>query len=131
VEAADNNALGEVYANTNKIPDATASYDEAAKLQPANAAMYYTNETIVLSRAGQTDATIAAADKAIAADPKRPLISKATVDPKTQKIVAPPGTADAYNKYLELAPTGPMAPEAKAILAEIGEKVNTKYNAKH
>lgn len=139
VEAADDNALGEVYASTNKLPDATASYDAAAKLQPSNAGMFYTNETIVLSRAGQTDATIAAADKAIAADPNRPipyylkgqaLISKATVDPKTQKIVAPPGTAEAYNKYLELAPNGPMAPEAKSILAEIGEKVNTKYNAK-
>jgi tetratricopeptide (TPR) repeat protein len=138
VEAADDNALGEVYANTNKIPDATASYDAAAKLQPANAGMFYTNETIILSRAGQTDATIAAADKAIAADPTKAiayylkgqaLISKATVDPKTQKIVAPPGTADAYNKYLELAPNGPMAAEAKSILAEIGEKVNTKYNA--
>jgi hypothetical protein len=138
IEAADNNALGEVYANSNKIPDATASYDAAAKLQPANAAMYYTNETIVLSRTGQTDATIAAADKAIAADPKKPipyylkgqaLIQKATVDPKTQKIVAPPGTAEAYNKYLELAPDGPMAPEAKSVLAEIGEKVNTKYSA--
>jgi tetratricopeptide (TPR) repeat protein len=140
IEAADNNALGEVYANTSKIPDATAAYDTAAKLQPAQAGMFYTNETIVLSRTGQTDATIAAADKAIAADPSKPipyylkgqaLISKATVDPKTQKIVAPPGTADAYNKYLELAPNGPMAPEAKSILAEIGEKVNTKYNAKH
>jgi hypothetical protein len=140
LEAADNNALGEVYASTNKLPDATASYDAAAKLQPTNAAMYYTNETIVLSRSGQTDGTIAAADKAIAADPSKPvpyylkgqaLISKATVDPKTQKIVAPPGTADAYNKYLELAPNGPMAPEAKSILAEIGEKVTTKYSAKH
>jgi tetratricopeptide (TPR) repeat protein len=140
VEAADNNALGEVYANTSKIPDATAAYDAAAKLQPTNAGMFYTNETIVLSRTGQTDATIAAADKAIAADPTRPipyylkgqaLISKATVDPKTQKIVAPPGTAEAYNKYLELAPNGPMAPEAKSILAEIGEKVNNKYSAKH
>src|ERR1700749_3001243 len=139
VEAADNNALGEVYANSNKIPDATAAYDAAAKLQPTNAAMYYTNETIVLSRAGQNDAVIAAADKAIAADPKKPipyylkgqaLIQKATVDPKTQKIVAPPGTADAYNKYLELAPNGPMAPEAKSVLAEIGEKINTKYTAK-
>jgi tetratricopeptide (TPR) repeat protein len=140
VEAADNNALGEVYANTNKIPDATAAYDTAAKLQPANAGMFYTNETIVLSRAGQPDATIAAADKAIAADPTKAiayylkgqaLISKATVDPKTQKIVAPPGTAEAYNKYLELAPNGPMAPEAKAVLTEIGEKINNKYNAKH
>jgi tetratricopeptide (TPR) repeat protein len=140
VEAADNNALGEVYANTNKIPDATAAYDNAAKLQPANAGMFYTNETIVLSRANQPDATIAAADKAIAADPNKAiayylkgqaLISKATVDPKTQKIVAPPGTAEAYNKYLELAPNGPMAPEAKSVLAEIGEKINSKYNAKH
>jgi tetratricopeptide (TPR) repeat protein len=139
VEAADNNALGEVYANTNKIPDATAAYDAAAKLQPANAGMFYTNETIVLSRAGQTDATIASADKAIAADPTKAiayylkgqaLISKATVDPKTQKIVAPPGTAEAYNKYLELAPNGPMAPEAKSVLAEIGEKQSTSYKAK-
>jgi tetratricopeptide (TPR) repeat protein len=139
VEAAADNALGEVYASTNKVPDATASYDAAAKLQPTNAGMYYTNETIVLSRSGQSDAVIAAADKAIAADPSRPvpyylkgqaLISKATVDPKTQKIVAPPGTADAYNKYLELAPNGPMAAEAKNILNEIGEKVNSKYNAK-
>jgi tetratricopeptide (TPR) repeat protein len=139
VEAADNNALGEVYANTNKIPDATTAYDAAAKLQPAQAGMFYTNETIVLSRAGQTDATIAAADKAIAADPTKAipyylkgqaLISKATVDPKTQKIVAPPGTAEAYSKYLELAPTGPMAPEAKSILAEIGEKVSSSYKKK-
>jgi hypothetical protein len=140
IEAAANNALGETYASSNKIPDATAAYDAAAKLQPTNASMYYTNETIVLSRSGQTDATIAAADKAIAADPTKPipyylkgqaLISKATVDPKTNKIVAPPGTADAYNKYLELAPNGPMAPEAKNILAEIGEKINSKYSAKH
>jgi tetratricopeptide (TPR) repeat protein len=139
IEAADNNALGEVYANTNKLSDSTAAYDAAAKLQPSNAGMFYTNETIVLSRTGQADATIAAADKAIAADPTKPipyylkgqaLISKATVDPKTQKIVAPPGTAEAYNKYLELAPNGPMANDAKAVLAEIGEKINNKYNAK-
>jgi hypothetical protein len=79
-----------------------------------------------------------AADKAVAADPTKvdayyikgqSLIQKATVDPKTQKIVAPPGTADAYQKYLELAPNGPMAPEAKSILTEIGEKVNSKYSA--
>jgi tetratricopeptide (TPR) repeat protein len=125
VEAADNNALGEVYANTNKIPDATAAYDNAAKLQPTNAGMFYTNETIVLSRTGQADATIAAADKAIAADPTKAiayylkgqaLISKATVDPKTQKIVAPPGTAEAYNKYLELAPNGQQQIQRQALV---------------
>ena len=74
---------------------------------------------------------MAAADKAIAADPSKPipyylkgkaLINKATVDPKTQKIVAPPGTTEAYQKYLELAPDGPFAADAKSILAEMGQR---------
>jgi tetratricopeptide (TPR) repeat protein len=131
IEAAADNALGEVYASTNRIPESTASYDAAAMLQPANAAMFYTNETIVLSRAGRADTTIAAADKAIAANPNNPipyylkgqaLISKATVDRNTQKIVAPPGTGEAYKNYLRLAPNGPMAPEARSMLAEIGDR---------
>ena len=138
IQAADDNAMGEVYANTNKVSDAAASYDAAAKLQPANAGMFYTNETIVLSRAGQTDATIAAADKAIAADPTRPipyylkgqaLINKATVDPKTGKIQAPPGTAEAYQKYLELAPDGQFAAEVKGVLTEMGETIKSSYKA--
>jgi hypothetical protein len=86
----------------------------------------------------QPDATAAAADKAIAADPKRPipyylkgqaLINKAQVDPKTQKIVAPPGCAEAYEKYLELAPDGPFANEAKSVLAEMGSTVKSTYKA--
>ena len=139
VQGAANNALGEAYARTNKVQDATAAYEAAAKIQPANAAMYFSNETIVLSQSGApTDAVVAAADKAIAVDPKKPipyylkgqaLINKATVDPKTQKIVAPPGTEEAYTKYLELAPDGPQANDAKAVLQEIGSKQATKFNA--
>ncbi len=138
VAGAANNGLGEAYASSNKIPEATAAYDAAAKVQPASAGMFYSNETIVLSRAGNSQATIAAADKAIAADPKKPipyylkgqaLIGQATVDPKTQRIVAPPGTAEAYQKYLDLDPTGPMAADAKNILNEIGAKQQTKYTA--
>ncbi len=134
-----NNGLGEALASQSKIPEATAAYDAAAKANPAGAGMYYTNETIILSRAGQPDATTAAADKAIAADPTRPipyylkgqaLINKATVDPKTQKIQAPPGCAEAYQKYLELAPDGQFAGDAKNILAEMGQTVNTKFKAK-
>ena len=140
VQGAANNALGEAYAKTNKIPDATAAYEAAAKIQPANAGMYYSNETIVLSQSGaKTEDVVAAADKAIAVDPKKPvpyylkgqaLINKATVDPKTQKIVAPPGTEEAYSKYLELDPNGPRANDAKAVLQEIGSKQATKYSAK-
>ena len=138
IEAAANNALGEVLANEGKVPDSQAAYDAAAKINPAQAGMYYGNEAIIMSRAGQPDGTVAAADKAIAADPTKPipyylkgqaLINKATVDPKTGKIQAPPGTAEAYQKYLELAPDGQFAAEVKGVLTEMGETIKSSYKA--
>src|SRR5579885_1316296 len=138
IEAGANNALGEVLANEGKAPDAQAAYDEAAKLNPTQSAMYYTNEAIIMDRAGQVDGTVAAADKAIAADPNKPipyylkgkaLINKATVDQKTGKIVLPPGCAEAYQKYLELAPDGPFAPEVKSVLQESGQTIKNSYKA--
>jgi tetratricopeptide (TPR) repeat protein len=138
IEAAANNALGEVLANEGKVPDSQAAYDAAAKINPAQAGMYYGTEAIIMSRAGQPDGTVAAADKAIAADPTKPipyylkgqaLINKATVDPKTGKIQAPPGTAEAYQKYLELAPDGQFAAEVKGVLTEMGETIKSSYKA--
>jgi tetratricopeptide (TPR) repeat protein len=141
IAGAANNALGEAYASSTPpdITNATAAYDAAVKAQPSNASLFYSNETIILAKFGNNaDATASAADKAIAADPKRPipyylkgqaLIAKATVDPKTSKIVAPPGCAEAYEKYLELDPNGPMSAEAKAILEQIGTKQAKSYSA--
>jgi tetratricopeptide (TPR) repeat protein len=140
IEGAANNTLGEAYAGKNQIPDSTAAYDAAAKAQPAQAGMFYSNEAIVLAKfGGNPDAVVAAADKAIAADPNKPipyylkgqaLIGKATVDPKTSKIVAPPGCEEAYQKYLQLDPNGPMAADAKNILEQIGSKQAKSYKAK-
>ena len=136
VQAAAENALGEIYATQSKVPESQAAYEAAVKDDPKGAAMYYGNEAIMMDRAGNADATVTAADKAIAADPNKPipyylkgksLITKATVDPKTQKIVAPDGTAEAYQKYLDLAPDGPFANDAKAILAQLGTTQKTKY----
>lgn len=141
VAGAANNALGEAYASSNppKLTESTAAYDAAVKAQPTNAGLFYSNETIILAKFGKdADATAAAADKAIAADPKKPipyylkgqaLIGKATVDPKTSKIVAPPGCAEAYEKYLELDPNGPMSADAKAVLEQIGTKQAKSYTA--
>jgi tetratricopeptide (TPR) repeat protein len=138
VEASANDTLGEILAAQGKIPDSQAAYEAAVKLDPKNAPMYYGNEAIMMDRNGNVDATVAAADKAIAADPNKPipyylkgkaLINKATVDPKTQKIVAPPGCAEAYQKYLELDPNGPFAADAKSILAEMGTTVANRYKA--
>lgn len=132
------NQLGQAYAKQGNAKDSADAYDQAAKAQPAQAGMYYFNEAATLYNAGKMDEAAAAADKAIAADPKKAdayyikgqaLIPKATVDPKTQKVVAPPGCVDAYQEYLELAPDGPHAADVKGILEGIGEQVKSSYKA--
>ena len=136
--AAAYNQLGQTYGRMGNAKDSADAYEQAAKALPANAAMYYFNEAATLYNAGKLPEAQAAADKAIAADPKKAeayyikgqtLITQATVDPKTQKIVAPPGCVDAYQKYLELAPDGPHAADVKGILEGIGEQVKTTYKA--
>ena len=132
------NQMGNCLAKGGKLDDASAAFENAVKLQPASAGVYYNNEAAVLFNANQMDGALAAADKAIAADPNRPdpyfikgqvLIAKTTLDPKTQKLIAPPGCADAYQKYLQLAPDGPQAPTVREVLASLGEKVDTSYKA--
>lgn len=136
--AAAYNQLGQALSKSGNSADATAAYDEAAKADPPNAGMYYFNEAATFYNSGKLDEAGAAADKAIAADPNRAdayyikgqsLIPKASVDPKTQKIVAPPGCVEAYQKYLELAPDGPHAADIKGILTGIGAEVKSSYKA--
>ncbi len=45
------------------------------------------------------------------------LQAKATVDPKTQKMVLLPGCVEGYQKYLQLDPNGPNAADARNIIA--------------
>jgi tetratricopeptide (TPR) repeat protein len=139
LQGAAGSALGEALARQKKIPEAQAAYDAAAKANPAQAGSYYQNETILMYQAANNlPATLAAADKAIAADPNKPipyyfkgqaLVQNATVD-KAGKIVAPPGCIEAYEKYLELAPDGPLAPEVKQVLEGMGQTIKSTYKAK-
>ncbi|MHB1935129.1 MAG: tetratricopeptide repeat protein [Acidobacteriaceae bacterium] len=135
IAAADNN-LGEALAKSGDVKSAVAAYEAAAKADPTQAGMYYSNEAIVLFKTGQGDAAGAAADKAVAADPNRAiayyikgwsLVQHASIDPKTNKIVLPPGCADAYRKFLSMAPTGPLAQDAQNILQQAGETIHSSY----
>jgi len=132
--AAYYNNLAEVYAKSGKIDDAVASYNKAAQLDPTRAGQYNFNIGAVLTNAGKVDDAITALDKVIAADPTKAdayywkgvnMIGKATL--KGDKMVAPDGTSEAFNKYLELAPTGPYAQPAKDMLASIGASVETGF----
>jgi tetratricopeptide (TPR) repeat protein len=134
------NNLGDAQAKSGKGDDAVKSYNQAATLDPTAAGQYYFNLGAVLTNQNKTNdeklrqSAVEAFDKAIAADPTKAdayywkgtnLIGAATL--KGDKMVAPDGTAEAFQKYLELQPTGPHAEEAKAMLASIGASVETSF----
>jgi len=135
--------LGEIYARSGKVPEANAEYAEAAKADPPKASFYLRNEAVIFFQSNNADAQVAAAQEALKADPNQAvlyyiigqgLVQKATMgpdpkNPKQQIIQLPPGCAEAYQKYLELAPTGPYAADAAGILAQAGQKVSSSYKA--
>jgi tetratricopeptide (TPR) repeat protein len=135
--AAYYNNMAEAYAKAGKTDDAVKTYAQAAQTDPSAAAQYYFNTGAVLTNAGKVDDAIVAFDKVIAADPNRAdayywkgvnLIGKATL--QGTKMVAPDGTAQAFQKYLELQPAGTFADAAKQMLASIGASVETTYGTK-
>jgi len=134
------NNMGKAAAMAGKADDMTKAYTEAAQLDPANAGMYYYNLGGTLTNMNNKNdpamrnAAVDAFNKAIAADPNRAdayywkgsnLIGLATL--QGDKMVAPDGTAESFQKYLELQPTGPHAEEAKAMLASLGASVETSF----
>ena len=130
--------LGEIDARTGKVADANTAFDEAAKADPTRAPIYLRNQAIIFFQQGNADAQVAAANDAIKISPNdailyyligNGLVQKATVDAKTHAIVLPAGCADAYQKYLELAPDGQFAGEVKGILQSAGQKINSSYKA--
>jgi tetratricopeptide (TPR) repeat protein len=135
--AAYYNNLAEAYAKSGKVDDAVKTYALAAQTDPTAATQYYFNTGAVLTNAGKVDDAIAAFDKVIASDPTKAdayywkgvnMIGKATL--QGDKMVAPPGTAEALQKYLELQPTGTYAQPAKDMLTSIGSSVETSFGNK-
>lgn len=126
-----------VLASEKKFPEAQAELQKAAELDPTNAGKYYFNLGAVLVNTGQLDPAAAAFKKAIDAQPDYAeayfqygisLMGKATMG-SDGKMVPVAGTEDAFQKYLQLDPNGKDADTAKAMLAQIGAKVDTNYQA--
>jgi tetratricopeptide (TPR) repeat protein len=123
--------LGECYARTGKVPEANAAFDAAAKADPGNAQLYLKNQAIIFFQEGNSTAQAGAADQAIKADPNpndpnlailyyikgQGLIMNATVDAKGHYVL-PPDCAEAYQKYLQLAPKGQFAADVTGILQQ-------------
>jgi tetratricopeptide (TPR) repeat protein len=132
-DASYHNNFALALANAGKVEEAQAELVKAAELDPMNAARYYFNLGAVLVNRGDSNAAAEAFLKATQADPNMAdgffqlgiaLMGKATMDP-SGKMVPAPGTVEAFQKYLALAPTGPNAQAAKDALTALGGTVPT------
>ena len=120
-------AKGHALAQLGKDNDAITSFTEAAEAMPNPGDAYFNICALEYNDSLTTLDPIKACDKAIAADPNLAdayfikgsiLISKATIDAKGKQSF-PPGTAEALQKYIDLAPTGEHAQDAKDLLSAV------------
>ena len=124
-----------LLAKSKKFKEAEAELGKAATLNPPGAGMYFYNLGALYTNGGQLEPSGEAFKKAIDADPTHAdaqyqygvyLMSKAQT--KADGTVTPvPGTLEAFNKYLELKPTGSFADAAKGMIQMMGVTLDTKY----
>jgi len=129
------NNLGTIYADTRRIPEAQAEFQKAAELNPTGASRYYFNLGVIMVNSNNMDAASEALKKCTDLDPKNAdafywygmaLLGK--MQYKADGTLQPmPGTLEAFQTYLQLAPNGPYATQAQASVATLQGKVETEY----
>jgi len=132
-EATYHNNYALILVREKKLDDAKQELGKAATLDPSAAGKYYYNLGAVLANTNQNEAAADAFKKSMDTGYAEAyyqyglvLISKAT-STADGKIVAPDGTVQAFQKYLELAPTGTNAQSAKDMLTTLGAGIQTSF----
>jgi len=134
-EAGTYNNYGLVLASMKKMDDARANIEKAAKLDPPNSGKYYYNLGALLLNSGQNDAAAEQFKRAIDGDANyadaqfqygAALFGKASTD-AAGKLVVPPGTVEALQKYLSLKADGQFAQSAKDMITALGTSISTSY----
>jgi len=139
------NNLGNLLARIGKIDDAKAAYTKSAELDPANAALAWRNFGISLYQAQRMTEAIEPLQKATQLDPKNAqgwyLLGTCMVaDPSIYKqvgdkieVTPKPGTAEAFQKAIELDPNGQWGIQAKQGLEQLNQLtggIETKVGGK-
>ena len=134
-DAAYQNNYALVLVRAKRLPEAQASLEKAAQLDPTNAGKYYYNLGAVMMNTGQMDSAGDAFKKAISLSPNYAaawyqyglyLLGKAQIG-QDGKILPPEGTREALQEYLKLEPTGGNADQAKQILSSLDSSIETQY----
>jgi tetratricopeptide (TPR) repeat protein len=114
---------GNSFLKLKRNDEAIAAFISAAELSP-NPGVAYFNVCATQYNIGNMPGAVASCDKAIMSDPTKAdayfikgsaLYGNGALDKKNHYVV-PPGTLEALNKYLELAPKGSHAADVQAML---------------
>jgi tetratricopeptide (TPR) repeat protein len=112
-----------------QIPEALAALEKAVQLDSSSAGKYYYDFGAVLVQTAQFEHACGVFKKATDSDPNYAdahyqyglcLLSQAKLDKKTGRVMALPGTIEAFQKYLDLKPDGPFAESATNITRSLG-----------
>jgi tetratricopeptide (TPR) repeat protein len=128
-------------AYSGKIQEASADCDKIAPISATTVGTCWRNLGVVLYNTNQLQAAVTPLQKATQANPNDAdawfLLGNALMNTMQSKMVngkltavVAPGTVEAFQKYLELAPNGPEAAQAKQslmALQQLGAGVNTKF----
>lgn len=134
---------GTALARLGKVEEAGATCDKAAAIDKTMSSNCWRNIGIVLYNASKLKDAVGPLRKATELDPNyadtwyllgASLVAAMDYKKEGEKFitVVQPGTAEAYQKYLELAPNGRYAGDAKAsldMLASLGAGIDTKVKA--
>jgi tetratricopeptide (TPR) repeat protein len=137
-DASVHNNYALALAKAKKFPEMQTELKKSAELDPATAYTKYFNLGAIMTNSGQSEAAAQAFKMAIDSAPDNPknseayyqyglsLAAQASVS-SDGKITAPPGTIDAFQKYLQLTPDGKNAQSAKDMIAQLGGTIDTTY----
>lgn len=136
--------LGTDLAEVGKMAEATAACDKVLTVDPAAKTMQsgcYKNVAIVLTNKGKSPDAITPLEKATQLNPQDALAWKLLGDALTNAIssksedgkmvyVIPPGTIEAYERYLQLEPGGPYAGQVQAAVEGLTKFIKSPADAK-
>jgi tetratricopeptide (TPR) repeat protein len=137
-DASVHNNYALALAKAHKFPEMQAELKKAAELDPTTAYVKFFNLGALMTNAGQSQAAATAFKMAIDSAPDNPknceayyqyglsLAAQSSVA-ADGKITVPPGTLEAFQKYLQLAPDGKNAQAAKDMLSQLGGTIETTY----
>lgn len=131
-EAAHHNNLGALLVEEGQLEEALVQFQQAAQLDPGGAATYEFNRGAALLNAGHPGEALAPLREATRRNPTLAVAHyflglaslrtspRRTTETGGERVEPRPGTVEAFQRYLELAPDGDYAERARAILAELG-----------